>query len=51
MRAFYSNNIQTFIQQSNNEILGIIAKNNAFDLNDLQKKHMDCRNPPFKINT
>lgn len=37
MRAFYSNNIQTFIQQSNNEILGIIAKNNAFDLNDLQK--------------
>lgn len=37
MRAFYSNNINIFLRQSNNEILGIIARNNGFDLNDLQK--------------
>ncbi len=37
MRAFYSNNLNIFLFQSQNEILGEIAKNNAFDLNDLQK--------------
>lgn len=37
MRAFYSNNVYSFLNQSNDEILGILAKNNGFDLSDLQK--------------
>ena len=37
MRAFYSNEINMFIKQSNTEILGELASNNGFDLNDLQK--------------
>ena len=37
MRAFYTNNTNKFINQSNNEILGELAKNNGFDLNDLQR--------------
>ena len=37
MKSFYSENFETFLNQSNNEVLGIMAKNNSFDLNDLQK--------------
>ena len=37
MRAFYSNDIGRFINQSSNEVLGILAKNNYFELTDLQR--------------
>ena len=37
MKSFYSENFETFLNQSENEVLGIITKNNGFDLNDLQK--------------
>lgn len=37
MRAFYSNNINTFINESDDKILGTITRNNGFDLTDLQK--------------
>ncbi len=37
MRAFYSNTFNNFLSESENEILGTIARNNGFDLNDLQK--------------
>lgn len=37
MRAFYSNTLDMFLKENKNEILGIIATNNGFDLNDLQK--------------
>ena len=35
--AFYSNSISKFLQQSENEIFGIIAKNNGFNLVCKQK--------------
>lgn len=37
-RAFYSNNVLDFLQQSDNEILGELARNNPFSLEDLQRK-------------
>lgn len=37
MRAFYSNNFERYLNDSENEILGEIATKNGFDLNDLQK--------------
>ena len=37
MRSFYSDSIGKFLKDSEAEILGTIARNNAFDLNDLQK--------------
>ena len=37
MRSFYSNNFETLLKTSSAEILGTIATNNGFDLNDLQK--------------
>ena len=37
MRAFYSDDIGRFINQSSNEVLGILAKNNYFELTDLQR--------------
>ncbi len=37
MRSFYSDSIEKFLKDSEPEILGIIATNNGFDLNDLQK--------------
>lgn len=37
MRAFYSDSFKSFLEKSKNEIMGIIATNNGFDLNDLQK--------------
>ena len=37
MRAFYSDTFDMFLKKNKNEILGIIATNNGFDLNDLQK--------------
>ena len=37
MRAFYSNTLDMFLKENKNEILGLIAINNGFDLNDLQK--------------
>ena len=37
MRSFYSSTFEEFLGQSKNEILGTIAINNGFDLNDLQK--------------
>lgn len=37
MRSFYSSTIKEFLEKSKNEIMGIIATNNGFDLNDLQK--------------
>lgn len=37
MRAFYSDNINNFINESNDQILGTITRNNGFDLTDLQK--------------
>lgn len=36
-RAFYSDTIINFLTQSNDEILGILALNNPFDLTDLQR--------------
>lgn len=37
MRSFYNNDIGNFLNQSETEILGELAKNNEFDLNDLQR--------------
>lgn len=37
MRSFYSNSFEKFLNNSDAEILGTIATNNGFDLNDLQK--------------
>ena len=37
MRSFYSNSFEKFFKDSEAEILGILATNNGFDLNDLQK--------------
>lgn len=37
MRSFYSNSFENFLNNSDAEILGTIATNNGFDLNDLQK--------------
>lgn len=37
MRSFYSNSFEKFLNNSDSEILGTIATNNGFDLNDLQK--------------
>lgn len=37
MRSFYSSTFENFLAKSKNEIIGIIATNNGFDLNDLQK--------------
>jgi len=37
MRSFYSSNFEKFFNDSEAEILGTIATNNGFDLNDLQK--------------
>ncbi|MGN1104754.1 MAG: DUF2075 domain-containing protein [Candidatus Coproplasma sp.] len=37
MRALYSGNFANFISENENTILGTIARNNSFDLNDLQK--------------
>ena len=37
MRAFYSNTFEEFLKENRSEVLGIIATNNGFDLNDLQK--------------
>ena len=36
-RAFYSNDIKSFLNQSENEIFGIISKNNEYDLRIKQK--------------
>lgn len=36
-RAFYSDTIMNFLAQSNDEILGILASNNSFDLTDFQR--------------
>ena len=36
-RAFYSESIMRFFSQSNEEILGILASNNSFELTDLQR--------------
>ncbi len=36
-RSFYMNTVESFLEQSDNEILGTLARNNSFDLNDLQK--------------
>ena len=36
-RFFYQNNIASFLADSDNAILGALAKNNAFDLVDLQR--------------
>lgn len=37
MRSFYSGSFGDFLAKSKNEVIGIIATNNGFDLNDLQK--------------
>jgi len=37
MRSFYSDSFEKFFNASDNEILGILATNNSFELNDLQK--------------
>ncbi|MCH5158736.1 MAG: DUF2075 domain-containing protein [Clostridiales bacterium] len=37
MRSFYSSTFEEFLEKNKNEIIGIIATNNGFDLNDLQK--------------
>ena len=37
MRSFYSNSFEKFYNDSEAEILGTLATNNGFDLNDLQK--------------
>lgn len=37
MRSFYSNSFEKFFKDSEAEILGTLATNNGFDLNDLQK--------------
>ena len=37
-RFFYQNNIVSFLADSDNAILGALAKNNTFDLVDLQRK-------------
>lgn len=37
MRSFYSSTFKEFLGKGKNEILGTIAINNGFDLNDLQK--------------
>ena len=37
MRSFYSNSFKKFFKDSEAEILGTLATNNGFDLNDLQK--------------
>lgn len=37
MRSFYSNSFERFFSDSESEILGTLATNNGFDLNDLQK--------------
>lgn len=36
-RAFYSETIMNFLSRSDDEILGILASNNSFDLTDLQR--------------
>ena len=36
-RAYYVASIKDFIFQNDNYILGELAKNNQFDLNDLQR--------------
>jgi broad-specificity NMP kinase len=36
-RVFYSESIRRFLSQSDEEILGILASNNSFELNDLQR--------------
>lgn len=37
MRSFYSSNFEKFLNDSEAEVLGMLATNNGFDLNDLQK--------------
>lgn len=37
MRAFYSGDVVDFLQQSSDEILGIMTRNNGYDLTELQK--------------
>jgi len=37
MRSFYSSSFEKFLNNSDAEIMGTIATNNGFDLNDLQK--------------
>ena len=37
MRSFYSSTFEEFLKKNKDEIIGIIATNNGFDLNDLQK--------------
>ena len=37
MRSFYSSTFEEFLEKNKNEIIDIIATNNGFDLNDLQK--------------
>lgn len=37
MRSFYSSNFEKFFNDSEAEVLGMLATNNGFDLNDLQK--------------
>lgn len=37
MRSFYSNSFEKFLKSSEAEILGILATNNGFELNELQK--------------
>ena len=37
MRSFYSSTFEEFLKKNKDEIIGIIAINNGFDLNDLQK--------------
>jgi len=36
-RAYYIEKIEHFLERSNDEILGILASNNSFDLTDLQR--------------
>ena len=36
-RFFYQNNISGFLADSEDTILGILARNNSFDLVDLQR--------------
>ena len=37
MRSFYSSTFEEFLKKNKDEVIGIIATNNGFDLNDLQK--------------